>query len=223
MPSIDLPQLLAFLWFAWVGSVTPGPNIALAVAVSAAHGQRAVRPHMAGVALGVTAMMTLCAAGIGAALAARPTTSAVLQAAGAAWLAWMGLRMMWAARGPVAGAKGSDADMDAAATTPATTARRAPGRPTVLGSAAFQFSNPKAWMLSLATVTAYADLARPAWLAVALMCLVFAACAVVALALWSAGGDALGRALAGNAARRRLLDASLGASLVATAAWVVLR
>lgn len=217
MPSIDLPQLAAFLWFAWVGSVTPGPNIALALAVSAAHGRRAVRPHMAGVALGVTAMLVLCAAGVGAALTARPAAAALLQAAGAAWLAWMGVRMMLAA-------SASASALSPASGDPATvSARRAPARPTVLGSAAFQFSNPKAWMLSLATVSVYADVARPSWLAVALMCAVFAGCAVVALALWSAGGEALGRRLAGNAARRRLLDLALGASLVATAAWVVLR
>lgn len=215
MPTIDLPQLAAFAWFAWVGSVTPGPNIALAVAVAAAHGQRAVRPHMAGVALGVTAMLVMCAAGIGAALAARPALATSLQVAGAAWLAWMGLRMMLAARG-----HGSVAPTAAAA---AAAPARTPGRPTVLGSAVFQFSNPKAWLISLATIGAYADLARPAWLAVAMMSAVFAAFAVIALALWSAGGEAVGRLLGADAARRRALDMSLGASLVATAAWVAWR
>ena len=120
MPCIDLPHLAAFPWFAGVGSVTPGPNIALALAVPATHGQRAVRPHMAGVALGVMAMLALCAAGAGAALTAGPM-------------------------------------------------------------------------------------------------------AAVALVLWSAGGEAVGRRLAGSAHRRRMLDMALGASLVATGAWVMLR
>ena len=55
--QIDLPLLAAFAWFAWVGSVTPGPNCALALATGANFGARAIGPHMLGVTIGFSTML----------------------------------------------------------------------------------------------------------------------------------------------------------------------
>jgi threonine/homoserine/homoserine lactone efflux protein len=64
MPEVDWFKIAAFGWFAWVGSVTPGPNNAIALSMAANFGVRAVVPHSVGVAVGFSSM--LVAAGLGA-------------------------------------------------------------------------------------------------------------------------------------------------------------
>ena len=45
MPEVDWFKLAAFGWFAWVRSVTLGPNYAIALSTAANFGVRAVVPH----------------------------------------------------------------------------------------------------------------------------------------------------------------------------------
>jgi threonine/homoserine/homoserine lactone efflux protein len=89
----------------------------------------------------------------------------------------------------------------------------------VLGGAAFQFANPKAWLFALAAVGTFLppDLAPvPAALAVA------ATSAVVILAtaaLWAAGGAALNR-IVENGRTQRAVSLALALLLVASVAFI---
>jgi threonine/homoserine/homoserine lactone efflux protein len=91
--QVDLPLLAAFAWFAWVGSVTPGPNCALALATAANFGARSIGPHMIGVAIGFSTMLGASLLGAHALFIAVPWLTGVLKWAGIGWLAWLGLQL----------------------------------------------------------------------------------------------------------------------------------
>jgi threonine/homoserine/homoserine lactone efflux protein len=99
-------------WWLFVGvtflvSATPGPNMMLVMSTSARHGLRGAVATMSGCLLTLAAMNAVSAAGLGAMLQAFPAVFDALRWAGAAYLAYLGLRSWRAA--PGAPAPGSDA------------------------------------------------------------------------------------------------------------------
>lgn len=198
--QVDLPLLVAFTWFAWVGSVTPGPNCALALATAANFGARSIGPHMIGVAIGFSTMLAASLLGAHALFIAVPWLTAVLKWFGIGWLVWLGVQL---ARSRSLSERGS--------------ARP----PRIHESTLLQFANPKGWMLMTATVGAYQDLARPTWLNAALIVTIFVACCMVALMLWAWLGASLRKWLA-DGQRLAWFNGLLGLSLVATAGWLAL-
>jgi threonine/homoserine/homoserine lactone efflux protein len=196
--QVDFPLLAAYAWFAWVGSVTPGPNCTLALSTSANFGARSVLPHMAGVALGLSSLLTAVLAGAYGLFLGVPALALVLKWIGISWLAWMGLQLMRSAA----------------------IAERASARPPrVHESALLQYANPKAWMLATATAGAYQDIARPAWLNGALIVAIFVSCSLLALVVWAGLGSTL-RDWLQTGSRLAWFNRLLGLSLVATAAWL---
>jgi threonine/homoserine/homoserine lactone efflux protein len=194
---MPLEQLLALATLAVVGSFTPGPNNTIATVTGANHGFRAALPHVFGVPFGFGTMLAAGALGVAALLLAHPVLGQLIKWAGIAYLLWIALQI---AR---AGSIG----------------HRSVARPlTFWQSAAFQYANPKAWMLSAATAGSFmasgASLARTA-----LIVLVFALAAAASLLLWAALGAALRQWLT-HGARLRLFNVSMGVLLAATALWL---
>lgn len=192
--------MLAFAGFAFVASVTPGPNNAMLLASGVNYGFRRTLPHMAGISLGCGAMLLLVGLGLGQVFAAAPAVYDVLRWAGAAYLLWLAWRILRS--GPMeAGAAG--------------------GRPLGFwGAALFQWVNPKAWILVVGAVSTHAPREASAGTFVAmaaLLCLVN----VPSIALWAGFGAGMApllrhprRARAFNAAMALLLVASLAPMLV---------
>ena len=119
--------LLAFAGFAFVSSVTPGPNNAMLLASGVNYGFRRTVPHIAGISLGCVAMLILVGLGLGRLFAAVPQLYLILRYAGAAYLLWLAWKI--ATAGPM-------------------TDQKAASRPmTFWQAAAFQWVNPKAWIL----------------------------------------------------------------------------
>jgi threonine/homoserine/homoserine lactone efflux protein len=65
-------SLVGLIGFAFVSSVTPGPNNVLLWASGATFGFRATAAHVMGTALGIGAMAMVVAAGVGTLLTAVP-------------------------------------------------------------------------------------------------------------------------------------------------------
>jgi threonine/homoserine/homoserine lactone efflux protein len=194
---MPLDQLLALTTLAVVGSFTPGPNNTIATVTSANHGFRAALPHVFGVPFGFGTMLAAGALGVAALLLAHPWLSQLIKWAGIAYLLWIAFQIARA---------GSIGD-------------RAVARPlTFWQSAAFQYANPKAWMLSAATAGSFmasgASLARTS-----LIVLVFALAAAASLLLWAALGAVLRQWLT-YGARLRVFNLTMGVLLAATAAWL---
>jgi threonine/homoserine/homoserine lactone efflux protein len=195
-------QLGAFVVFSLVGSFTPGPNTTIATTTAANFGFRATVPHILGVPFGFSALLALGTLGVAGVLVSVPAAAGVLKWGGVAYLLYLAWFLARAAL-PAGDAAGGG-----------------PGRRplTFLESALFQFANPKAWMLAVATAGTYATGARVAQ-RTTLLCVVFAVACFVSLVAWAWAGAALRRHL-GPGRRRRWFNAAMGGSLAATALWM---
>jgi threonine/homoserine/homoserine lactone efflux protein len=193
-------ELLGLVGFAFVGSVTPGPNNSLLLASGVRFGFGRTLPHVAGTAAGMGALVLAVAAGIGVVVTAVPGAQLALKVAGSAYLAYLAVR--------IAGSRGAGEG---------TAVSRPLG---LLGGAAFQFANPKAWLFALAAVGTFlppglAPLAGGLAVAVTTAVVVLATAAA-----WAAGGAALRRLEGGPA--ERAVSVALALLLAASVAliWV---
>lgn len=181
-----------------VGAITPGPNNFAVMTAAARAGFSGAVPAIAGVVLGSLALLVLADIGTGAMLAARPRLMAALSITGCAYLTYIGVRMF-------AGSFGAgDARRDTHAYPTGT-----------FGLFAFQFVNPKAWVLTLTVVsTARIDAASAA--AILPLAAIFAVIPAICLALWSALGAVMSRLLS-RQSRANWFDRAMGSLLIASA------
>ncbi len=191
--------LLALLSFAFVTSVTPGPNNLMLMASGANFGIRRTIPHMLGISVGFAVLA--CATGLGLAglLHAWPPAMLALKAAAVGYMLWLA----WKIAGSGAPGQG-----------------RASARPmTFLQAAAFQWVNPKAWAMALGAIAVYAPDGR-LW-QVGLVAGVFALVNLPTVSLWAWAGEAL-RTLLSDPRRLRVFNLTMAGLLVASL-WPVLK
>ena len=144
--------VLSLLLFAFVATITPGPNNVMVAASAARHGLRATVPHMAGIAVGFAAMIALVGLGLGEVILRAPAVAAVLRMLALGWL----LVLAW--RIARAGAPGEGQA----------------GPPLgFFGAAAFQWVNPKAWLMAVSANAVFILPDRPLGPQFALVALVF--------------------------------------------------
>jgi len=86
-------------------NVTPGPDMALVIARSAQHGTRAGIAAALGIGAGSCIHIGAAAVGVSALIMASAWAFSVIKWVGAAYLAYIGLRMLWSSfrSGPVSG------------------------------------------------------------------------------------------------------------------------
>ena len=189
-----LPALLAF---AFVASITPGPNNLMLLASGANFGVRRTLPHLLGVAVGHSFMIAVVGLGLMGVFLAYPVLHDILTGASVAYLLWLAWRI--------------------ATSVPKEGAAR--GRPlTFLEAAAFQWVNPKAWYMALGAITLYAGEAARGVLAVSLA---FALTNLPSILAWAALGTAMRRWLDGPG-RLRLFNWTMAALLVLSLVPVLL-
>ncbi len=174
-------MLLALAGFAFVTSVTPGPNNIMLMASGANFGLARTLPHLLGVALGFVIMALVLGAGLVGAIAAVTWLSPALKAAAVVYMLWLAWKIARAGP-PTPGAP--------------------PGRPlTLLQAAAFQWVNPKVWAMALTALGGWAPGGEAG--AVLAVALVFGAVNLPSVAVWVLAG----RSLAGWLARPARLRA----------------
>lgn len=190
--------LLALIAFAFVTSITPGPNNIMLMTSGANFGFRRSIPHMSGVALGFVFMSSAVGLGLVGLFDAWPPSYAILKAVSVTYLLWLAWKFAHAA---------------------APEARGGAGRPmTFLQAAAFQWVNPKAWAMALTAVTAYAPGQSPS--AVLAVAVVFGAVNLPSVGTWVLAGQAMRRFL-GTPGRLRAFNWTMAALLVLSL-WPVL-
>ena len=169
------PELLAALaLFAFVSSITPGPNNTMLMASGANFGFRASIPHMIGVSGGFLLLVVAVGLGLGGLFAAYPELHDVLAVAGGLYLLWLAWKI----------ATSSGLGMGEAGARPQT----------FLQAAAFQWVNPKAWAMALGAVTAYAP--RDGYVAnILVVSVIFTAINLPCVASWTGFGVGLRRFL----------------------------
>ncbi len=91
-------DLSLFMMAVFLLNLTPGPDTAYIVARSVAQGRAAGIASAMGIAFGCCVHALLAAFGLTALIAASPAAFAVVQYAGAAYLIWLGVRLIVSAR-----------------------------------------------------------------------------------------------------------------------------
>ncbi len=99
----DLHQLLIFIAAGWLLNLTPGPDVLYIVSNALRSGARAGVVAGLGITAGCFVHVFAAAVGVGALLAASATAFTVLKWLGAAYLLWVGARLLLA-RAPQASA-----------------------------------------------------------------------------------------------------------------------
>lgn len=109
----DTAQLLVFILAGWLLNLTPGPDVLYIVSSALRNGVRAGLVAALGIVSGCFVHVFAAALGVGALLATSATAFTVLKWAGAAYLGWMGLRLLLARGGspvlPSAAGAGAEA------------------------------------------------------------------------------------------------------------------
>lgn len=95
----DTTQLLVFIAAGWLLNLTPGPDVLFIVSNALRSGVRAGLVAALGIVTGCFAHVFAAALGVGALLATSATAFTVLKWAGAAYLLWMGAKLLVAKGG----------------------------------------------------------------------------------------------------------------------------
>ncbi|WP_210527353.1 LysE family translocator [Rubellimicrobium arenae] len=192
MTSIDL--LPSLLGFAFVSSITPGPNNLMLMASGANFGLRRSLPHMLGVGIGFTAMIVAVGLGLNGIFEAVPWTHTALEVFAVLYLLWLAWKIATAA--------------------PVTPDAPEAARPiTFLQAAAFQWVNPKAWMMVISALTFYA--ADESLGTVLVVAAVFGAVNLPCISVWTVLGQEMRRILTSRA-RLRAFNLVMAVLLIAT-------
>jgi threonine/homoserine/homoserine lactone efflux protein len=196
-----MEPLLPLASFAFVSSITPGPNNLMLSASGIAFGLRRTVPHVCGVWVGFALLLAVCGSGVGAMLVRFPAIGFALKGIGTAYL----LYLAWTMRNAL-----EPRAQDTAA------------RPLRFADAlAFQFVNPKGWVMAVTAVSVFMPDVEPRWRAVALMCAVFALVNLPCIGSWAVLGATLKGWLA-NPRRRKVCSAAIVALTVyaVVAMWI---
>ena len=91
---MSLEVYLAYVFACFVIAIVPGPTVTVIVANSLAHGARAGLLNVAGTQLGLGLMMAILVVGLSSVIAAMAWLFDWLRLAGAAYLIWMGYKLL---------------------------------------------------------------------------------------------------------------------------------
>jgi threonine/homoserine/homoserine lactone efflux protein len=169
LSSLDL--LTAFMLFAFVSSITPGPNNTMLLASGVNFGVRRSIPHALGISVGFMIMVMAVGLGLGEVFETWPMLYGILRYAGAGYLLYLAWKI--ATSGPL-GATGPGA-------------RKPLG---FWGAAAFQWVNPKAWVMAVGAITTYTP-AQGYVVNVLVIAAVFALVNLPSVGIWVMFGSAL--------------------------------
>ncbi|WP_187971381.1 LysE family translocator [Aquibium microcysteis] len=190
--SLDL--FAALVGFAFVSSVTPGPNNMMLLASGVNFGFRRTVPHMLGIGFGFASLLLGVGFGLGALLAAFPALHLALKVAGGAYLLYLAWRI--ATSRTLAEAGSASQPMSFAS------------------AAAFQWVNPKAWVMAVTAMAIYTSPEAPV-LSVLLVAAAFALVNLPSVSVWAGFGTAL-RGWLSDPARLRWFNLAMGLLLAAT-------
>ncbi len=192
---MNFDLLFALIVFAFVTSITPGPNNFMLLASGVNFGFRRTVPHMLGIAVGFFALLCAVGLGLGAALAAYPELHLALKILGGAYLLFLAWKIAMS-RSLSGKGEGRERPMS------------------FMAAAAFQWVNPKAWILALMAMAVYTDPQRPV-LSVLFVTAAFLLVMAPAISTWVGFGTAL-RGFLADPARLKWFNIGMGILLALT-------
>lgn len=133
---MNVELLIALAAFAFVSSITPGPNNLMLMTSGTNFGFRKTVPHMLGVGLGFTFMVVLVGLGVIQIFDLFPVSYQILKVLSVAYLLFLAFKI----------AKTSEITEGSAQKRPMT----------FIQAALFQWVNPKAWTMAVTAISVYA-------------------------------------------------------------------
>ncbi|RUU13556.1 LysE family translocator [Mesorhizobium sp. USDA-HM6] len=198
---MSLDAFLALLVYALVTSITPGPNNLMLLASGVNFGIARTVPHMLGISIGFLVLLLAVGFGLGAVLTAFPALHTALKIAGAAYLLYLAWKI--AMSRSMSDRKGTEA------------------RPMrFIDAAAFQWVNPKAWVMAITAMAVYTNPDHP-FVSVALISIAFTIVNLPSVSVWAGFGTAL-RGFLSDPVRLKWFNIAMGVLLAATL-WPMLR
>ncbi len=167
--------LMALSAYAFVTSITPGPNNAMLLSSGINHGFARTIPHICGVSIGLAVMLAAIGAGLGQLFNSLPWLHEALRWIGAAWMLWLAWKI--------------------AHSVPFTSEARGSKPIGFVEAAAFQWLNPKCWVMAMGALTTYMP-ERGGAGALAVIVILFSAINAPCVGSWAAFGAALRSRLA---------------------------
>ncbi|MBH3406138.1 LysE family translocator [Pseudomonas glycinae] len=169
--TLSLDLLLGFALFALVTSITPGPNNTMLLASGVNFGFNRTIPHMLGITCGFFILVVAVGFGLGAVFQTYPLLYTILRYVGAAYLLYLAWKI--AHSGPVGDSEQGEA------------------KPiSYLGAAAFQWVNPKAWIMAIGAISTYTPM-QGYFTNVIVIAAVFAIINLPSVGVWAACGTLL--------------------------------
>jgi len=209
---IDWTLFIAFVAFAFTSAFTPGPNNFMLMSSGALFGFKRTIPHVMGVAVGFNFVMLAALLGMGVVIETFPWLLTFVKVAGAAWLAWLGVKFFKAALEHKQGKTSSPADKSK---------EKLRSRPFRFYEAVlFQWVNPKGLIMALAAAGAYVGISSDFKLRTLLICGTFFIMGVSSASTWAVAGSALNR-LMSQGRSAVVLNIIMGLLLFATAAMIL--
>ncbi len=203
----SLTDLLPLAAFAFVMSITPGPNNLMLLNSGVRFGVRRSMPHVLGITVGFGGLLAVAFAGVAALVLLNPGVMTVLTVSCVLYLLWLASQLLRAPSVPPA------AGPDTAAGTLQPMS--------FLGAGLFQFVNPKAWAMAVVSVGITAHWPVEPTLGLTWLLLVAMLINLPCVLVWMIGGAML-RRLLGSHSVRRAFDFAMAALVIATALWMLL-
>lgn len=186
--------------FAFVTSITPGPNNFMLLASGVNFGFRRTIPHMLGIGGGFLVLLLAVGLGLGELLERFPPLFIALKFAGGAYLLFLAYKIAMSR------------SMGEGSST---------GYPmSFIAAAAFQWVNPKAWVMAVTAMATYTD-KEHFLLSVTLVAIVFVLVNVPSVSAWAGFGSFM-REWLSHPTRLKWFNISMGV-LLAISLWPMLR
>jgi len=166
--------LIALFGFAFVSSITPGPNNVMLMASGANFGFRRTLPHMLGISFGHSFQITIIGLGLGQLFQQYPAAQLILQIVSSIYIIWLAWKIANAAPPEEGEAKGNPFSF--------------------LQAAAFQWVNPKAWYMGIYAITNYSPDGK-VWVGALTVAIVFACTNFPSIMVWTTIGTQVKRLL----------------------------
>jgi threonine/homoserine/homoserine lactone efflux protein len=190
---------LPFATYTFVMSITPGPNNVMLTTSGAHFGFRRTLPHILGIGCGFVVQLLGVCAGLAALFMRWPQLQNALAWLGAAYLLYLGARMLGREQ---------------------TRASHEPRPMSFAQAALFQFLNPKAWVMTLTAATLFLPRGLGPFASGAYMAAVMEGIGVPCMAAWALFGTSLRGAISSGRGRR-VFNGVMALALATTAVMMI--
>lgn len=192
---------VALFLFALATSITPGPNNTMLLASGVNFGFVRTVPHMLGIGAGFFVLLVAVGLGLGALITGFPVLHLLLKVLGGAYLLYIAWKI---------GTSRSLGEAKEAGLQPMT----------FLQAAAFQWVNPKAWVMAITAMSTYGDPAHPYW-RVLVIGTIFVIVNVPSVSTWAGFGAVL-RGWLSDPVRLKWFNITM-ATLLVISLWPLLK